>query len=125
MPVRGTILERKVLFGDVFASVIRDKQGHLSATDGTDYQFSQERGLLIVDSPVGLVACLPIGMDVISSCNFTVDEGDYLNKGDEFGNFLFGGSDLIMLFERDDIDIYLKEKGKLYKLGQVFGRVKE
>jgi phosphatidylserine decarboxylase len=124
-PVRGTIVERKVLYGDVFASVSRDEHGHLSAADGTDYQFTQERGLLVIDSPVGLVACLPIGMDVISSCNFTVDEGDYLNKGDEIGNFLFGGSDMIMLFERDDIDIYLTEKGKLYKLGQVFGRVKE
>jgi hypothetical protein len=25
--------------------------------------------------------------------------GSYLNKGDEFGYFLFGGSDIIMLFE--------------------------
>ncbi len=123
-PVRGTILEKKVLSGDVFANCIRDNQGHLAATDGTDYQFTQERGLLVMDSPVGLVACLPIGMDVISSCNFSVDEGDYLNKGDEFGNFLFGGSDMIMLFERDDIDIQVTEIGKLYKLGQVFGKVK-
>ncbi|MBU1118834.1 phosphatidylserine decarboxylase [Patescibacteria group bacterium] len=123
-PVRGTILEKKVLSGDVFANVLIDEQGHLGATDGTDYQFSQERGLLVMDSPVGLVACLPIGMDVISSCNFSVDEGDYLNKGDEFGNFLFGGSDMIMLFERDDIDIKVSEIDKLYKLGQVFGRAK-
>ncbi|MBU1727212.1 MAG: phosphatidylserine decarboxylase [Candidatus Omnitrophica bacterium] len=123
-PVRGTILETTVLSGDVFANVLIDKQGHLGATDGTDYQFTQERGLLVMDSPVGLVACLPIGMDVISSCNFTVDVGDYLNKGDEFGNFLFGGSDMIMLFERNDIDIKLTEIGKLYKMGQVFGRAK-
>lgn len=123
-PVRGTILEKKVLFGDVFASVTRDNQGHLGASDGTDYQFTQERGLLVIDSPVGLVICLPIGMDVISSVNFSVDEGDYLNKGDEFGKFLFGGSDMIMLFERDDIDIQLTETGKLYKLGQVFGKAK-
>ena len=124
VPVRGTILERKKISGDVFANVTRDEQGHLSASDGTDYQFTQERGLLVMDTPVGLVACLPIGMDVISSTNFTVDEGDYLNKGDEFGNFLFGGSDMIMLFERNDIDIQLTEIGKLYKLGQVFGKVK-
>ena len=78
---------------------------------------------MVMDSPVGLVACLPIGMDVISSCNFSVDVGDYLNKGDEFGNFLFGRSDMIMLFERNDIDIKVTEIGKLYKLGQVFGKV--
>jgi phosphatidylserine decarboxylase len=123
-PVRGTILEKKVLTGDVFANVLRDNKGDLGATDFTDYQFNQERGMLVMDTPVGLVACLPIGMDVISSINFSVDEGDYLNKGDEFGNFLFGGSDMIMLFERDDIDIKVTEVGKLYKLGQVFGVVK-
>ncbi len=123
-PVRGTILETKLLTGDVFANVLRDEKGNLGATDGTDYQFTQERGLLILDSPIGLVACLPIGMDVISSVNFTVDEGDYLNKGDNFGNFLFGGSDMIMLFERDDIDIKVNELDKLYKLGQVFGIAK-
>ncbi|ABZ76592.1 phosphatidylserine decarboxylase-related [Shewanella halifaxensis HAW-EB4] len=123
-PVRGTILELKQLSGDVFANVTRDEQGHLGASDGTDYQFSQERGLMVIDSPVGLVACLPIGMDVISSCNFSVDEGDYLNKGDEFGNFLFGGSDMIMLFERNDIDIQVTQEDMLYKMGQVFGKVK-
>ena len=123
-PVRGTILEKKEISGDVYANVLRDEKGHLGATDGTDYQFSQERALLVIDSPVGLVACLPIGMDVISSCNILIDEGDYLNKGDEFGNFLFGGSDMIMLFERDDIDIKVSEIDKLYKLGQVFGVAK-
>lgn len=124
VPVRGTIMEAEQLSGDVYASVSKTNDGHLSASDGTGYQFTQDRGLLIMDSPVGLVALLPIGMDVISSVNFTVDKGDYLNKGDEFGHFLFGGSDMIMLFERDDIDVQLTETGKLYKMGQVFGRAK-
>lgn len=124
VPVRGTVLEATILAGDVFADVSMTKDGHLSAADGTGYQFSQERGLLVIDSPVGLVALLPIGMDVISSVNLSVDVGDYVNKGDEFGNFLFGGSDMVMLFERDDIDIAVKELGKLYKMGQVFGRAK-
>ncbi len=123
-PVRGTILETKTIMGDVFANVVMDDKGHIGATDYTDYQFRQERALLVLDSPVGLVACLPIGMDVISSCNLTVDKGDYLDKGDEFGNFLFGGSDMIMLFERDNIDVKVSEIGKLYKMGQVFGTAK-
>lgn len=122
VPVRGTVLEARVLSGDVYANVSESADGHLSASDRTGYQFRQERGLLVLDSPVGLVALLPIGMDVISSVNFTVDEGDYLNKGDEFGHFLFGGSDMVMVFERNDIDVHVKERGKLYKLGQVFGK---
>ncbi len=108
--------------GSVFADVFKEDNGDLSAKDGTGYQFTQERGLMVLDSPVGLVALLPIGMDFISSCNFSVDLGNYLNKGDEFGYFLFGGSDLIMLFERSDIDVKLPTTDKLYKLGQIFGR---
>ncbi len=49
-------------------------------------------------------------MDVISSCNFSVDEGDYLNKGDDFGHYLFGGSDMIMLFEQNDIIFRLHKR---------------
>ena len=128
-PVRGKVLETRVILDKVFANVIKEKNGDLSATDGTGYQFSQERGLMVLDSPVGLVALLPIGMDFVSSCNFSVDPGDYLGKGDEFGYFLFGGSDMIMLFEfgPDAIDIHLPEKPteeKFYKLGQVFGTMK-
>lgn len=124
VPVRGTVLETNVIAGQVFANVIKDDEGNLSATDGTGYQFKQDRGLIVLDSPIGLVALLPIGMDFISSCNFSVDKGDYLNKGDEFGYFLFGGSDMIMLFARNDIDIMLPKTDKLYKLGQVFGKIK-
>ena len=76
-----------------------------------------------MDSPVGKVALVPIGMDFISSCNLSVDEGAYLNKGDEFGYFLFGGSDLVMLFENRDIELEMNQRdvGKFFKLGQVLG----
>ncbi len=126
VPVRGKVLETSVIMDQVYATVSMDKKGDLGAADPTGYQFTQERGLIVLDSPVGYVALLPIGMDFISSCNFTVDVGDYLNKGDEFGYFLFGGSDMIMLFQHDSdvIDIQLPEKDKLYKLGQVFATVK-
>ncbi len=30
---------------------------------------------------------------------------------------------MIILFERDDVDVLLPETDKLYKLGQVFGRI--
>ena len=124
VPVRGTILDKEILSGEVYAAVSEDAQGHLSASDKTGYQFRQERGFMVIDSPIGLVGMLPIGMDVISSVNITVDKGDYVNKGDEFGNFLFGGSDMIMLFERNDIDVHVSQIGKLYKIGQVFGKVR-
>ncbi|MAT61655.1 MAG: hypothetical protein CMH41_08455 [Micrococcales bacterium] len=123
VPVRGTILDKEILSGDVYASVTKDAEGNLSASDKTGYQFRQERGFMVIDSPIGLVGMLPIGMDVISSVKISVDKGDYVNKGDEFGNFLFGGSDMVMLFEHKDIDVHVSEIGKLYKMGQVFGKV--
>lgn len=123
VPVRGTVLETKVITGDVYANVEMKENGDLSATDGTGYQFRQDRGLIVLDSPVGLVALLPIGMDFISSCNISATTGTYLNKGDEFGYFLFGGSDMIMLFENPYINIQLPEEDMLYKLGQVFARL--
>ena len=118
-PVRGSVLETNVISDRVFAHV-RQKGSGLSADDPTGYQFRQDRALIILDSPVGKVGLVPIGMDFVSSCNLSVSTNDYLNKGDEFGYFLFGGSDLIMLFEKDFSKQVALEKGKLYKLGQQF-----
>ena len=89
--------------GPGFLEVVIKEDGSFDAPDGASngYEFVQERGLIILDSPVGLVAVLPIGMAQVSSVNMTAVEDGYLNKGDEFGYFMFGGSDIIMLFEKD------------------------
>ena len=108
-PVRGTVLECRAIQAEVYLDVAitadpnRDgaKNGLLDAGDGTGYQFFQTRGLIIFDSPVGLVAVLPIGMAQVSSVNMTAVVGSYLNKGDEFGYFQFGGSDIVLLFQED------------------------
>ncbi len=131
-PVRGTVREVNVISEQVFASV-KLENGQLSAGDGTGYQFTQDRGLVVMESPIGLVGLVAIGMDFISSCNISCDEDDYLNKGDEFGYFLFGGSDLIMLFDKNvcrhiggDAEAFANhinnifKINNLYKLGQVF-----
>ena len=60
---------------------------------------SAARGLLVLDSPVGLVAVLPVGMCQVSSVVMTADVGVKLRKGEEFAYFQFGGSDVVMLFE--------------------------
>jgi phosphatidylserine decarboxylase len=48
---------------------------------------------------VGLVAVVPVGMAQISSTFLTVTEGQQVEKGQEFGYFQFGGSDIILLFQ--------------------------
>jgi len=52
-----------------------------------------------LDSPIGLVAVLPIGMSQVSSVVMTANVGTSLRKGEEVAYFQFGGSDCIMLFE--------------------------
>ncbi len=106
-PVAGRVLESKVIQGQAYLDVktkpaIMDGEEVkvLNALDGTGYQFVQTRGLVVIDSPIGLVACLPMGMAQVSSVVITADLGVTLAKGDELGYFQFGGSDFVMVFER-------------------------
>lgn len=65
----------------------------------TGYEFSQTRGVLILDTAVdgepapGIVAVAPVGMAHVASVNLTTVPGTRVAKGDEFGFFAFGGSD--------------------------------
>ena len=53
----------------------------------------------MIDSPIGLVGVVPIGMGIVSSVTFSAKPGSTLNKGSELGYFSFGGSDVILLFQ--------------------------
>jgi phosphatidylserine decarboxylase len=98
--------------------------GTLDIVDGYTYQFEQERGLIVIDSPaVGLVAVLPVGMCFVSSVNLTPEVGARLQKGDEFGFFLFGGSDIVMLFQNKQVVIDA-EVGRRYLRGERIGDIR-
>jgi len=106
-PVGGKVVEARVLQGQAYLEVgtksaIRNHKdvNVLAEGDGTGYQFVQTRGLVILESRVGLVACLPMGMAQVSSVVITAEEGVTLRKGEELGYFQFGGSDFVMVFER-------------------------
>jgi len=49
-----------------------------------------------------MVAILPIGMSQICSVKFeeNIHAGTKVKKGDMMGCFLFGGSDIVMLFQQ-------------------------
>lgn len=123
-PVSGKVLEIKDIQGKVYLNV-EMIDGQWDAPDGAEdgYEFNQARGLIIVDGgeKVGKVAILPIGMAQVSGVMmYTKDnppagvpaerligKGDTVVKGQEFGKFRFGGSDIIMVFEKPVKDLYM------------------
>jgi hypothetical protein len=78
--------------------ITRHSDHAITAKDSVGYQFKQMRGIFILETPLGTVAVIPVGMDFVSSVIITAEEGVYLHKGQEFGYFQFGASDYIMLF---------------------------
>lgn len=105
VPVRGVVREVRNIPGRVILDVIKKENGSLDMTDGNTYQFTQARGLIIIESPLGLVAVLPVGMGQVSSVNLTAQVGATLAKGEEFGYFTFGGSDIIIMFEANKVKV--------------------
>jgi phosphatidylserine decarboxylase len=51
----------------------------------------------------------------------TPDEGAELHKGEEFGFFQFGGSDVIMVFQKGKVEI-TATTGQHYLQGQEIGK---
>ncbi len=60
--------------GDLARAVI--PQRHLNAEDPTGYQFVQCRGLLVMESAIGKVAILPMGMAQVSSVVFVTPKAE-------------------------------------------------
>ena len=66
------------------------------------WQSIETRGCVIIETEdFGLVAVLPIGMSQICSIKFEANilAGTTVKKGDMLGCFLFGGSDIVMVFQ--------------------------
>ncbi len=143
-PVSGCVLEAKVIPAQVYLEVTLDDDGldassdvaraviprrYLDAQDRTGYQFVQSRGLIVIQSPIGKVAVLPMGMAQVSSIVFVDPDdpqkkglyrqmpneqdlsainkmiadkwvGRWVEKGEMFSYFQFGGSDIVTVFER-------------------------
>ncbi len=101
--VGGTVKEKEIIQKNVALEVTwSEEKGKYIPIDSEGWQFTQTRGYVIVDTEkYGLVALIPMGMAQVSSVNFedNVRVGSTHEKGDMLGNFLFGGSDFIMLFQ--------------------------
>jgi len=121
-PAAGKVLEQQVILGKMDLEVQRHPDtGEIEPLDPVGYQFTQARGLLILESDsVGLVAVLPIGMAQVSSVTLTPEVGSWLAKGEEFGFFQFGGSDIITVFQANRVRL-TAEVGEHYLQGQRIG----
>lgn len=127
-PVGGVVLEARVIPGQVYLEVIPDPdsqglklQRTFDAPDSPGYQFAQARGLVVLDTKIGLVAVLPIGMAQVSSVILSVEKGVTLRKGEELSYFQFGGSDIILLFEARSNVSLTAQVGTHYKMGNRIG----
>lgn len=105
-PVAGIVKEAYPLTGQVFLDVsVADGQFDAADSATNGYEFQQVRGVLTLDtseSPagnVGMVAVVPVGMCQVSGVNMTHVRDTPCEKGDEFGYFTFGGSDIIILLQ--------------------------
>jgi len=129
-PVGGTVVEARVIPGQVYLEVIPeavpgDTEGRhrlkpvraFDAPDNAGYQFAQARGLIVLDTPIGLVAVLPIGMCQVSSVILTAEVGVTVRKGEELAYFQFGGSDIILLFQAKSNVSFTAQPNVHYKVG--------
>ena len=110
-PVDGKVKECKAVQGNVFLDVELNGDGEFHAPDSSKggYEFNQSRGVFVIDAgeAVGLIASVPIGMAQVSGVDmYTKLKGKNVKKGDEFGKFMFGGSDTILLFQKNP-NLYL------------------
>ena len=139
-PIGGKVVWAKNIKGDVYLEVnavaVPDTDGvktlvptrtmdgggwQFDAPDTPGYQFAQNRGLFVMDTPVGLVAILPMGMAQVSSVMLTAEEGVTLTKGEEISYFQFGGSDIVLVFQRQSNVNITAQVGTHYKMGTVIG----
>jgi phosphatidylserine decarboxylase len=76
--------------------------GYYDPRDTPDWQFGQTRLVLGIETPDhGVVVATPMGMAQVASIRLRewVKEGAMAEKGWEFANFAFGGSDFVVIFE--------------------------
>ena len=102
--VSGVVKEVSIISQNVSLEVAwNPKTKRYDPIDSLGWQFSQTRGVVIVDTgEQGLVALIPMGMAQVSSVNFEDDVqiGSRHRKGDMLGTFLFGGSDFVIVFQK-------------------------
>jgi len=90
------------------------------------FQMVETRACAIIETEkYGLVAMLPVGMSQICSVNWipTLHVGQQLKRGDEMGYFQFGGSDIVMIFQKG-VDVTIAHNSDMTLMGQPYATLK-
>ncbi|GFF34193.1 phosphatidylserine decarboxylase proenzyme 3 [Aspergillus udagawae] len=111
-PVTGTVKKIVPVPGTYFSGLreygFPEVSGNRNIPDPSGPNLSQRyitavatRTIIFIeaDNPtIGLMCFIAVGMDEISSCEVTVNEGDQVMKGDQLGTFHLGGSTHCLIF---------------------------
>ncbi len=123
-PVSGIMVESKESVGDRLFGMpdILDMINQGNPGYNKDYSVFQnfKHGYFIIDTKdYGHIAMIPIGLQTIGSVNFVEkyknikpDTPVAVDKGDKLGHFAFGGSTVLLLFEKDRIASLTVEQGQ-------------
>ncbi|KAG8922083.1 hypothetical protein FRC02_012151, partial [Tulasnella sp. 418] len=118
VPVDGKIGEMTYISGEYYTV------NPQAIRTSLDVYGENARKIVPIDSPTfGRVMCVCIGAMMVGTIVTTVKEGDVVQRGDEFGYFAFGGSTIVILFEKGvvewDEDLVVNGKASLETLVRV------
>lgn len=127
-PVSGTLRELRTIPGVAAGggyTLWDDAQKLYYYHNDMGFQMVETRSCAIIETDdYGLVAMLPVGMSQICSCNWlpSLHVGDRLTPGQEMGYFLFGGSDIILIFQKG-ISVELLHHGDHLLMGEAYAKL--
>ena len=129
-PVSGTLRELRNIPGVAAGggyTMWDDEQKLYYYSNDMGFQMVETRSCAIIETDeFGLVAMMPVGMSQICSCNWlsTLKVGDHIEQGQEMGYFLFGGSDIVMIFQKD-VNVQLLHDGDHLLMGQAYAKLEK
>lgn len=131
-PCDGRVVDCRIIPG-IHAGggvIIWDETQHRYRYDqlgATGFQSLETRDILILDTPdFGYIALVAVGIQQVSSVVWSQNLKSkitnhkspiHLSQGDQLGCFLFGGSDIVLLFEKGKAPAF--EMGKTVKVGEI------
>ncbi len=100
MPITGTLEKKKLVHGQLFSVNPHALKGRL-------HHITQNKRVIlpIETQNFGRVLFIPVGATFVGSIHWTVKGEEKVQKGEELGYFSFGGSMILLFFEKGKITL--------------------